>query len=133
MHRKEVMHLRSAFFSMILILGVSLPGCAHKLRAGSSQKGKASWYGESHQGTRTASGEKFDMNALTAAHRTLPMNSVVRVTSLSSGKSVSVRINDRGPFSGGRIIDVSKAAAQQLGFIQKGTDEVELEVLSTPN
>lgn len=72
------------------------------------------------------------MNADTAAHPTLPMNSLVRVTSLSSGKSVSVRINDRGPFSGGRIIDVSRSAAQKLGFIEKGLDEVEIEVLSTP-
>jgi len=72
------------------------------------------------------------MNADTAAHPTLPMNSLVRVTSLSSGKSVSVRINDRGPFSGGRLIDVSRSAAQKLGFIEKGLDEVEIEVLSTP-
>lgn len=72
------------------------------------------------------------MRALTAAHRKLPMNSVVRVTSLTTGKTVTVRINDRGPFTGGRIIDVSRAAAEQLGFIQKGTDEVSLEVLSIP-
>lgn len=126
------MHFKSAFSAMIIVLSISQSGCAQKLHAGSSQQGRASWYGASHQGHRTASGEKFDMNALTAAHRTLPMNSIVRVTSLSSGKSVSVRINDRGPFTGGRIIDVSRAAADQLGFIQKGTDEVEIEVVSVP-
>lgn len=132
MHRRESMGFKTALSSTIVILSFSLPGCAHKLRTGSSQTGQASWYGESHHGHRTASGEKFNMNANTAAHRTLPMNSVVRVTSLSSGKSVQVRINDRGPFSGGRIIDVSRAAAQTLGFLEKGTDEVELEVMSIP-
>jgi rare lipoprotein A len=126
------MGFRTAFSSMIFILSFSLPGCAHKLHTGGSQSGKASWYGASHQGQRTANGEKFDMNANTAAHRTLPMNSVVRVSSRSSGKSVQVRINDRGPFSGGRIIDVSRAAAQQLGFIEKGTDVVDLEIISIP-
>lgn len=132
MIRKEDMGLRTAFSSMIVILGFSLPGCAHKLHTGSSQSGKASWYGASHHGQRTASGEKFDMNANTAAHRTLPMNSIVRVTSQSSGKSIQVRINDRGPFSGGRIIDVSRSAAQQLGFVEKGVDYVDLEVISIP-
>lgn len=96
------------------------------------QRGMASWYGANHQGKRTASGEKFNMNALTAAHRTLPMNSVVKVKSLSTGKTVLVRINDRGPFAQGRIIDVSKAAAQKLGFIKRGTDRVEIDVVSTP-
>ena len=132
MDRRESMGFKTAFSSMLLILSFSLPGCAHKLSTGSSQTGQASWYGASHHGLRTASGEKFDMNANTAAHRTLPMNSVVLITSLTSGKSVQVRINDRGPFSGGRIIDVSRAAAQRLGFIEKGTDQVELEVLSIP-
>ena len=114
-------------------LSIGLQACASsKLTTGSTQKGRASWYGASHQAQRTASGEKFDMNELTAAHRTLPFNSVVQVTSLSSGKSVEVRINDRGPFSKGRIIDVSRAAAEKLGFINKGTDQVELKVISMP-
>lgn len=72
------------------------------------------------------------MNALTAAHRTLPMNSMVKVKSLTTGKTVTVRINDRGPFAKGRIIDVSKAAAKKLGFLGKGTDKVEITVMSTP-
>lgn len=96
------------------------------------QRGTASWYGANHQGKRTASGEKFNMNALTAAHRTLPMGSMVKVKSLTTGKAVTVRINDRGPFAKGRIIDVSKAAAQKLGFIGRGTDKVEITVVSSP-
>ena len=115
---------------IILFIQFSLTGCAHNLATGSSQKGKASWYGDEHQSMRTANGEKFDMNELTAAHRTLPFNSIVEVKSLSTGKTVRVRINDRGPFSKGRIIDVSKAAASQLGFINKGTDKVEIKVIS---
>ncbi|WP_413577566.1 septal ring lytic transglycosylase RlpA family protein [Bdellovibrio sp. HCB290] len=117
---------------LILLMGLSLPGCAHALQVGSVAKGKASWYGESHHGNRTASGEKFDMTEMTAAHRSLPMGSKVKVTSLSSGRSVTVRINDRGPFSKGRIIDVSEAAAKELGMIQKGVDQVKIEVLSIP-
>lgn len=96
------------------------------------QRGMASWYGANHQGKRTANGEKFNMNALTAAHRTLPMGSMVKVKSLTTGKTVTVRINDRGPFAKGRIIDVSKAAAQKLGFMSRGTDRVEISVVSSP-
>ncbi|MGZ3746766.1 MAG: septal ring lytic transglycosylase RlpA family protein [Pseudobdellovibrionaceae bacterium] len=117
------------------VVWASLPACAHQTHQsglGGSQQGWASWYGDSHQGHRTASGEPFDMNALTAAHRSLPMNSVVRVTSLSSGKSITVRINDRGPFSRERILDVSKAGAQRLGFIDKGVDKVQIDILSVP-
>src|SRR5262245_26427458 len=72
-----------------------------------AETGRASWYGKAHQGKLTASGEKFDMHALTAAHRTLPFGTVVRVKNVKSGKSVNVRINDRGPFRKDRIIDVS--------------------------
>lgn len=96
------------------------------------QRGMASWYGANHQGKRTANGEKFNMNALTAAHRTLPMGSMVKVKSLTTGKTVTVRINDRGPFAKGRIIDVSKAAAKKLGFMSRGTDRVEISVVSSP-
>ncbi|MGE5085661.1 MAG: septal ring lytic transglycosylase RlpA family protein [Bacillota bacterium] len=118
--------------TLFLILALSLPSCAHTLKKGSTQRGRASWYGPNHDGHKTASGEVFDLQQMTGAHRTLPMNSKVKVTSLSSGKSVVVRINDRGPFSKGRIIDVSQAAAQQLGMIKKGTDKVEIEVLEIP-
>lgn len=100
---------------------------------GFTQSGKASWYGPGFQGRRTASGERFDMNKLTAAHPTLPIPSYVRVTNTKNGKSVVVRINDRGPFHGGRIIDISKAAAQQLGFVNHGTAQVKIERVPSGN
>lgn len=92
-----------------------------------SQTGRASWYGRQFHGRLTASGERYDMNLMTAAHKTLPIPSYVRVTNLSNGKSVIVRINDRGPFHSNRIIDVSRSAAQQLGFINAGTANVRIE------
>jgi peptidoglycan lytic transglycosylase len=92
------------------------------------ETGLASWYGAKHHGRRTASGERFDQKALTAAHPTLPWGSIVRVTSLANGKSVDVRINDRGPFIKGRIIDLSRAAARALGMA--GLMQVQLEVLT---
>ncbi|QIQ88068.1 septal ring lytic transglycosylase RlpA family protein [Erythrobacter sp.] len=91
--------------------------------------GTASYYGRRFHGRRTANGERFDMNALTAAHRTLPFGSIVRVTNPSNGRSVTVRINDRGPFARGRVIDVSRAAAEELGLIRRGHAPVELELL----
>lgn len=118
--------------TLLLLLTASLPSCAHALHEGSTQTGRASWYGHDHNGQKTANGETFDMQEMTAAHRTLPMNSKVKVTSLSNGKSVIVRINDRGPFSKGRIIDISQAAAKELGMIKKGTDKVKIEVLEIP-
>jgi rare lipoprotein A len=127
------MKLSFRFFLMIAMLSLCLQSCAlAALKVGSTQKGKASWYGDSHQGQKTASGEKFDMDAMTAAHRTLPFQSLVKVKSLSSGKSVTVKITDRGPYSKGRIIDVSKAAAEKLGILDKGVDQVEIEVISIP-
>jgi rare lipoprotein A len=92
-------------------------------------QGKASWYGREQQGQLTANGERFDMRQLTAAHRTLRMNTHVRVINLRNGRSVIVRINDRGPYSHGRIIDVSRAAAAQLGMLDDGVVPVRLEVL----
>jgi len=89
----------------------------------------ASFYGEEYNGRRTSNGETYDMNAMTAAHRTLPFNSRVRVTNLSNGKSVVVRINDRGPFKDERVIDLSLTAAKVLEIIQPGTARVRLEVL----
>ncbi len=95
---------------------------------GYEERGMASWYGPGFHGNRTASGERFDKNGLTAAHRTLPMGSVVRVRSVRNGQQVTVRINDRGPFARGRIIDLSEAAARELGMTGTGTDEVILRV-----
>lgn len=92
-----------------------------------SQTGRASWYGRQFHGRLTASGERYDMNLMTAAHKTLPIPSYARVTNLANGKSVVVRINDRGPFHGSRVIDVSQAAARSLGFINSGTANVRIE------
>lgn len=91
--------------------------------------GMASYYADQFHGRRTASGERFDMGALTAAHRTLPFGSKVRVTNPANGRSVVVRINDRGPFTRGRTIDVSRAAAERLGLIARGHGRVELALL----
>lgn len=94
------------------------------------QTGMASWYGGELHGSRTASGERFNKNALTAAHRTLPLGTRVRVTNTRNGKSVIVRINDRGPFGKRkRIIDVSEAAARRLGMIDAGIVPVRIEVV----
>jgi rare lipoprotein A len=96
-----------------------------------AQNGRASWYGPRFDGRKTASGERYDMNAMTAAHRTLPMSAYVRVTNVKNGKSVVVKINDRGPFYRGRIIDLSKAAAFALGMQHAGTGAVKLQGLSS--
>ena len=95
-----------------------------------SETGIASWYGPDFHGKYTADGEIFDQNAVTAAHRTLPMPSVVRVTDLDNGRSVVVRVNDRGPFAHGRIIDLSRRAAQLLGFERQGTARVRVQILA---
>jgi rare lipoprotein A len=94
-----------------------------------SQRGVASWYGAKFHGQRTSSGEPYDMYKMTAAHPTLPIPSYARVTNVSTGKSVVVRINDRGPFHASRVIDVSYTAALKLGLLGKGSDEVEIERL----
>jgi rare lipoprotein A len=93
-------------------------------------RGNASWYGREQQGGPTASGERYNMRALTAAHRKLPMNTQVRVTNLRNGKQVIVRINDRGPYGRGRIIDLSRAAAALLDMLDAGVVPVRLEVLA---
>jgi rare lipoprotein A len=98
---------------------------------GFSQVGTASWYGRPHHGRPTASGERFDMRAMTAAHRDLPFGSIARVTNLETGRSVKVRINDRGPFVDGRILDLSAAAGAALGIKEAGTAEVRIEVLGS--
>jgi len=92
-----------------------------------SQRGKASWYGAAFHGRKTANGEVYDMDALTAAHPTLPLPSYVRVTNLDNGRSLVVRVNDRGPFAHGRIIDLSKAAALKLGYKGQGTANVQVD------
>ena len=101
-------------------------------RIGSSETGIASWYGVPYHGRRSASGEIYDMEKLTAAHRALPFQTWVEVTNLSNGKQVNVRITDRGPFVHGRIIDVSMAAARQLDMVRSGTARVKLKVIAAP-
>ncbi len=97
------------------------------------EQGKASWYGSRFNGRRTASGERYDMHAFTAAHRTLPFGTLVRVRSLVNGKEVDVRINDRGPFRRDRVIDLSRAAAEAIGMVGLGVKDVLLLVPeSTP-
>ncbi|WP_428293691.1 septal ring lytic transglycosylase RlpA family protein [Hydrogenophaga sp.] len=119
----------------LLVAVLALGGCAgpanHESAATASttsgrevERGIASWYGEKFQGRRTASGESFDMNDFTAAHKTLPFGTRVRVRHATTGREVTVRINDRGPFTKGRVIDLSRAAAEAIGIIQAGVAPV---------
>jgi rare lipoprotein A len=102
------------------------------VRAGDTETGIASWYGIPYHGRQTASGEVYDMNQLTAAHRRLPFQTWVEVENLANGKRVEVRINDRGPFVGGRIIDLSQTAANRIGMLGPGTARVRLTVVARP-
>lgn len=97
--------------------------------SGKVMAGPASWYGPGFHGRKTANGERFNMNELTAAHRSLPFGTKVRVTNQKNGKSVVVRINDRGPYAGGRVIDLSRSAAQALSMVGSGVAPVKMQVL----
>lgn len=108
----------------------SVPG--PPVRPGWSQEGIASWYGPEFHGRPTASGEAFDMEAMTAAHPTLPLGTLVRVTVLATGRRAELRVNDRGPFHSDRIVDVSRGAARRLGFLASGTARVRIEVVALP-
>ncbi len=105
---------------------VTVAGLQSNEAAAATQCGKASWYKMGHT---TASGERMNANALAAAHRTLPFGTQVRVENLANGRSVVVRINDRGPFTGGRVIDVTRGAAEQLGMIRAGVARVKITVV----
>ncbi|MGH8381537.1 septal ring lytic transglycosylase RlpA family protein [Pseudomonas sp.] len=115
-----------------LALFTLLAGCAsHDIDLrGYDKSGTASYYGSRHHGKRTASGEPFNQNAMTAAHRSLPFGTRVQVTNLNNDRSVVVRINDRGPHTRGRLIDLSRAAAEKLGMIRSGTARVRVQSLS---
>jgi rare lipoprotein A len=117
----------------LVLAGASLTGCALPRQFGerpvAAERGDASYYAHDFHGRKTASGEHFDMHELTAAHRTLPMGTRVRVTNLDNGRDVVVRINDRGPFKRGRVIDVSYEAAKKLDMIASGVAPVKVEVL----
>lgn len=124
---------RAFAFLILVLLGLDFVSPAYgmgprRFHAGETQRGTASWYGV-EQGRHTASGERFDPQALTAAHRYLPFNSIIRVTNKNNGKTVELRINDRGPFRGGRILDVSEAAADILDMKRAGTVPVLIEVI----
>src|SRR4029078_10018079 len=93
------------------------------------ERGVASWYGPGFHGNKTANGERYDMHQLTAAHRTLPLGSIAVVRSMTTGRQVTVRINDRGPFARGRVLDLSLAGAQALGMTGTGTGQIELRVV----
>lgn len=137
------MHSRARIAALAAALaGIALAGCAKKhhvtartpsppqIRSG--ETGLASWYGRPYHGRQAANGEIYDMERLTAAHRTLPFGTWVRVTNLNNGKTVDVRIIDRGPFVDGRIIDLSHAAAVEVDLIGTGVAQVRLDIISAP-
>jgi rare lipoprotein A len=109
---------------------VAYGGPAKTKQVTTKQVGLASWYGKPHQGRKTASGERFSRQQLTAAHRSLPLGTKVKVTNLRTKQQVVVKINDRGPYAGGkRIIDLSEAAAKRVGLLERGTERVEVAVV----
>ncbi len=117
----------SALLLLLYLLSACAPGLS---RVPNAEEGTASWYGPGFDGKLTANGEIFDTTKLTAAHQTLPFDTLVRVTNLGNNRVVVVRVNDRGPFVGGRILDLSQAAAEKLDMIGSGTARVRLELLS---
>jgi rare lipoprotein A len=120
---------RALALSAVVMALMLVAGCASARGGeggGAASSGVASYYAHKYHGRTTASGERFDMHAMTAAHRTLPFGTRVRVTNRDNGKSVVVRINDRGPFVKGRVIDLSLAAAKKLGMVDAGLAQVEL-------
>ena len=127
--------IRPLLWVMSLSLGLLLGACswvpkgASQMDVGIEDRGVASWYGESFHGKQAANGELFDMEALTAAHRTLPLGSVVRVMNLVNGKHIHVRITDRGPYINGRILDLSRGAAAQLGMVAGGLSVVRVQLV----
>jgi rare lipoprotein A len=134
---------RWAVLFAVVVAAIAVSGCAHKKKAklpappanvgpGYTETGLASWYGHPYHGRPAANGEIYDMEKLTAAHRTLPFDTWVRVQNLKNDKSVEVRINDRGPFVDGRIIDLSHAAARAIELIGPGTSPVRMVVIRAP-
>ena len=131
--------VRSSVLLLLLLIAACGGGAAERPpdtierpAPGAVERGMATWYGGSLHGGPTASGERFDQNAMTAAHKTLPLGSIVRVTNLKNDRQVTVRINDRGPYARGRIIDLSRAAARILRMIDDGVVPVVVEVLEVP-
>jgi len=118
-----------ALICALLIAGCAGPQRASRDETSPAESGIASYYGEQFRGRATASGEKYDPDKLTAAHPSLPMGTRVRVTNLKNGRSVVVRINDRGPYKGGRIIDLSTRAANEIGLLADGITKVVVQVV----
>jgi len=126
---------RQLLWAVSLSLGMLLSACSwvpkgtSQLDVGIEDRGVASWYGESFHGRQAANGKPFDMKALTAAHRTLPLGSVVRVVNLENGKHLHVRITDRGPYVNSRILDLSRGAADRLGMMEGGLSVVRVQLV----
>ncbi len=114
--------MKKLYFLLLFFCTLVLAGCSRKITEG----GKASYYADKFEGRKTASGAIFKQNKMTAAHKTLPFGTKVKVINKANGKKIKVQINDRGPFIEGRIIDLSKKAAKKLGIIQAGVVEVQL-------
>ena len=130
--------MRTASLALLVALALFATGCASRSARAAGRgvaystapaTGEASYYASRFQGRPTASGERFDNNQLTAAHRTLPFGTKVRVTNLSNGRSVVVKVNDRGPYARGRIIDLSQAAARRIDLVRAGVARVRVEPL----
>ncbi|MEO6462411.1 MAG: septal ring lytic transglycosylase RlpA family protein [Candidatus Eisenbacteria bacterium] len=128
---------RPVLISVWLLLMAACSGCSHGPRPdavvpGSAQSGVASYYGSKFEGRRTANGERYRGGEFSAAHKSLPFGTRIRVTHLRSGRTVECRVNDRGPFKKGRIVDLSRRAAEALGIVSDGLAKVRLEVLAAP-
>jgi len=128
----------AALVAPLLLAGIDTQARTLSGQSASAQSGMASYYHDRFHGRRTASGSAYNKNSYSAAHKTLPLGTQVRVTDARSGKSVVVRINDRGPYAKGRVIDLSRAAAQEIGLTRKGVTRVKLDILgssrnSSPN
>ena len=136
-HGPQASWSRSLVFLLLPVFLATLAACGGAPKppyfpgypVGFVERGVASWYGPGFHGNKTANGERYDMHQLTAAHRTLPLGSIAVVRSMSTGQQVTVRINDRGPFARGRVLDLSLAGAQALGMTGAGTDQIELRVV----
>ncbi len=130
-HRNRSLILLTPLTALVLTAGCG--GGRHLYKGpGYSESGIASWYGKKFDGRQTANGEVYDMRAMTAAHRTLPFGTIVRVTNLENDRRVTLRINDRGPFIRGRIIDLSYGAAHRLNMVRAGLAMVRIDVLRSP-
>ncbi len=121
--------LSIALVAMLVVAGCATTGGPRGPATAGSEVGLASFYGREYDGRPTASGVPYDQDALTAAHRSLPFGTRVRVTNLANGRGVTLTVNDRGPFARGRIVDVSRRAARELGFLAAGTTRVRVEVV----